>query len=62
VTVAGGIVVSDVEALGVETVGVVAGAGAGVGDVAMVAGAPQATSASYRRTSGDDNDFMGDPG
>jgi len=28
----------------------------------MVAGAPQATSASDRRTSGDDNDFMGDPG
>jgi len=54
--------VSDVEALGVETVGVVAGAGVGVGDVAMVAGAPQATSASDRRTSGDDNDFMGDPG
>jgi hypothetical protein len=61
VTVAAGSVVNGVdgvETLGVETVVVVAG----TGDVATVAGAPQAAIASDETTSSDDNDFMGDPG
>jgi hypothetical protein len=34
---------------------------AGVGDVAMVAGAPQAAMANEKTMNDDDNDFMGNP-
>jgi hypothetical protein len=64
VTIAAGSVVSAV--VGVETlvvaVEVVEVVLAGVGDVATVAGAPQAAIASDETTSSDDNDFMGNPG
>jgi hypothetical protein len=61
VTIAAGRVVSAV--VGVETLVVaVVVVLAGVGDVATVAGAPQAAIASDETTSSDDNDFMGDPG
>jgi hypothetical protein len=60
VTIAAGSAVNGVD--GVETLGVDADVVcAGAGAVATVAGAPHATIASDRRTSGDDNDFIGDP-
>src|SRR5690242_11208541 len=63
VTVTAGKFVVAAEAAGGAALGALAaGVDAGVGEVATVAGAPHATIASDRRTSGDDNDLIGDPG
>lgn len=67
-TVARGNIIDEVDALDADPTDIgppdvepVDVAVAGVGDVAIVAGAPQAAMANEKTMNDDDNDFMGNP-